>query len=302
MGIWNRLGDGLKQMGDTFSRQQAIQKLDSATTRRILERLESEQVREILKMYDKDPPASFADQWTGERIETTPRHWRNIAANRLTPDQLKQYCLKKRINIEEILSDHCRRLAEINGTDYRPKDAMHGQVSAVQNGNLAEAIDSARTLTPEATSVSPRPRQMPTNEALLEVLQRIHAKFPVEKYNDEYAFQTSLKSFLSHDHEVKREIPAGNGKIDLLLDGRLALEVIIARSRNEIFRHTYNIEHVYGQNYPVGVVVLDLSEVQQDIAEFTAWCHQRGVPIQVVRGSLKKKQRIVITKRIYRKE
>ena len=94
---------------------------------------------------------------------------------------------------------------------------------------------------------------------LAEILGIIEDEFPVEKIKDEKELQSQLTVFLKTrlKKKVEREVPITDGWIDIVIDGKYALETKIPGDKTALRNLSAQIEE-YLEEYPfLGVIIGD---------------------------------------------
>ena len=94
---------------------------------------------------------------------------------------------------------------------------------------------------------------------LAEILGIIEDEFPVEKIKDEKELQSQLTVFLKTrlKKKVEREVPITDGWLDIVIDGKYALETKIPGDKTALRNLSAQIEE-YLEEYPfLGVIIGD---------------------------------------------
>lgn len=266
MGFLQDLGRSLRKIEKNISENiQETQRVNSLK-RAILDRFEMNDLKGICRGYGIAEPEPFTiDQFTKKKSSrtVTREHYIERVFNDLKLDQIKSYCHKNRIMIDDLL----------------PRDT----------GRDAHKTNHTK----EGSSVSNTSRKESQEESEFDaILSSIKNDFEPEPVRDEKDFENQLIQFLKlrYPGRVQRQVETHEGKIDLVVDGKYALELKIAEVKS-VLRDLVGQVHSYKKVYDdVGVVLLDVKTLHRpEIDNYIRDYEKFGVKTVLLTGVLRRK-------------
>lgn len=254
--------------------------------RDILDRLEIDDIKGVCKAYGVGEPSQWQEDFlTGQRTrrKVTREHWVALAYNDVKLDQLVSYCQKKRLRIEDILAK------------MEPGRTPPETQASPERVVFTPAISPPTQPRPISPSI-PTP-QVP-GKGPLETLIAILKEFTPEEFRDEPELQKQLALYLKLRNvgHVEREVQSTKGKIDVVVDGKFAIELKLAENSQKLrglvsqamdYRKLYS--HVIALIVDVGALgPKELEERIQDLKNL-------GVMAIVIEGSLRRRKKAAWT-------
>lgn len=178
---------------------------------------------------------------------------------RLSLEQIKDFAEKNRIQVWDIINDYKQEMEKIQGTapnitnnpivESKPIDTPHEELQQVK--------------TPDFSTKG-------VNTEFSDILNVIQTQFKPEPVRDEKELENQLSQWLkakyAHD-SVQRQVQTSEGKVDIVLFGKYALELKIANTRN-VLRDLIGQLRAYRRVYPnLAAVILDVREIEHSVIE-----------------------------------
>lgn len=277
MGFWNKVKEGATNVQNTIQKgatniQEEIKRRQEISNQKsaILAKLDMGELRKVCRDMGIGEPLPYdIDPINGKKYKRTltRNHYISRIKDKLTLEQLQDYCDKHRIKIPE-----------------PPVD---------------EPIEVKRQPTPTSSQSKTEP-QVTTIEIKKQgefdaILDNINNEFEiVENVRDEEDFKKQLSQFLKYKYSgIRLEQPNPRGRGDILINNKYLLELKIAKNKY-ILRDLKGQIHDYKKVYDkVAVVLLDVGEVPRtEIKEYMEDYHSFGADVLLLEGVLnKRKQR-----------
>jgi len=265
MGILEKLGKSIKKAGKTIAEEVKTRREITRTKRRILDRLEIKDLQSICKDYGIGEPSPDEEDFsTGEKGKrtVTREHYIDWIMERLNLDQMKNFCDKRRIRIWDI---------------------------------VGEKVTKPTIVEKQGVEKLPQVTQMEVKKGEFDlILESIKKEFEPEDVRDENDFEKQLIQFfkIKYPKRAKRQVDTRQGKIDIVIDNRYAIELKIADSKGklrDLVGQVFSYKKIFND---VAVVLLDVgrmshSEIREKIDDYTG----QGVKTVVLKGILKTKGR-----------
>jgi len=274
MSILKKFGESIKKAGKTISEEVKTRQEISRTKRRILDRFEMKDLKGICKDYGIREPSPYEEDFlTGEksRRTVTREHYIDWIIERLSLDQIKNFCDKRRIRIWDIVGEKVLEPPPI-------------AVEEVKRPTIVEK---------QAVEEPPQVAQMEVKSEFDLILESIKG-FEPEPVRDEEDFEKQLFQVLKlkYPNKVERQIETREGKIDIVISNRYALELKIADSKGklrDLFGQLYSYKKVYND---VAVVLLDVGKMSHhEIKKYTDDYGKLGVKTVILAGKFVPKGR-----------
>lgn len=273
MSLLKKIGGAVKTAVNNAADQIQEQRERKQAKRAILDRLELSQIKSLCKEYDGGQPRNYSeDPWTGEKTRRTVTrdHWIEYCMENVLLDQIVAYCDKRRIKVRDLLP------------------ASNAPATPTAPSPPAAAPNASAQLSP-APARAPR-GPPPSTQALLADIQQ---NFEPETTRDEAEFETQLTIWLKHRFpgQVERQVGNIQGRVDLVLFGKFAIELKIAQDTQRL-RNLIGQIHAYKKVWPnVGVILLDVGMMPlEEIGEFVKDYRDLGVPSIVIDGNLRRRK------------
>jgi len=276
MGILEKLGKSIKKAGKTIAEEVKTRREISRTKRRILDRFEIKDLKDICKDYGIGEPSPYEEDFlTGEksRRTVTREHYIDWIIERLSLDQIKNFCDKRRIKIWDIVEEKVPEPTPI----------------------VVEEVIRPVIVEKRGVEEQPQVTQMEVKKSEFDlVLDSIKKEFEPEDVRDENEFEKQLFQFLKikYPDRARRQIDTPKGKIDIVIDNRYAIELKIADSKGKLmvlYGQVINYKKIYRD---VAVVLLDVGKMpHHEIKEYIDGYRNLGAKVIILRGTLKRKGR-----------
>lgn len=210
-----------------------------------------------------EPSPYWVDPLTGEksRITITRDHYVDWIIDRLSLEQIKNFCDKRKIKIWDILEEKVSK----------PTPSIT-EVAKEPTTTESEIVEQAA--------------QMDIKSDLDSILDSIKG-FEPEPVRDEEDFEKQLFQFLKlkYPNQVERQVETREGKIDIVINGIYALELKIADSRGklrDLIGQLYSYKKVYDN---VSVVLLDIGKMSyHEIKKYADDYRGLGVKTVILSG------------------
>lgn len=261
MGILEKIGGSFKKVGKALAEEIKTRQEISRTKRRILDMFEMKDLKNICKYYGIGEPSPYEEDFlTGEKYKKkiTREDYIDWIVDKLTLEQIKNFCDKHRIRIDDITK----------------KEAVK-----------PETIEKRE----ESREVAPTQIEFPTNK-FDSILNSIEQEFEPEDVRDENDFEKQLTQFLKikFPNRVERQVDTPKGKVDIVIDNRYAIELKIADNKGklrDLVGQVYSYKKIYNE---VAVVLLDIGRMSpSEIKEYVDDYDKLGVKTIVLKGILK---------------
>jgi hypothetical protein len=278
MGIIKKVGESIKEVVKDLSEEIKTRQNIRRTKKRILDRFEMNDLKSICRDYGIGEPSPYwVDPLTGEKSRITIRrdHYIDLVINKLSLEQIKNFCDKRRIKIWDILEEVPKPTPSIT--------------------------EIAKEPTTTESEIVKQATQMDIKSDLDFILESIKG-FEPEPVRDEEDFEKQLFQFLKlkYPNQVERQVETREGKIDIVINGLYALELKIADSRGklrDLIGQLYSYKKVYDN---VSVVLLDIGKMSyHEIKNYVDDYRRLGVKTVILRGKFvppkgKKEREIII--------
>jgi hypothetical protein len=263
MSILGKLGDALKQSGknisDNIIRDQEIR----ATKNQILDLFMVDDLKKICYDYGIGKPSPYeVDNFTGQRrkIDLRKRDYVHYVANRLTIEQVINFCRKNRISIPSELYANATKL-----------DAPITYEK--QNEEIVSDSDEFEL-----------------------ILDYIEHEFKPSKLNvrDERDFENVLFNILENHYpgRIESQVKTANGKIDIVIDTKYGIELKLADNVG-VLRNLIGQIIFYKKDYDrVAIVLLVDNNIipEIEIKKYLEEYNNYGVRTIIKEGSIRRQK------------
>lgn len=266
MSVFDKLAESIKKAGKNIAEEIKKRQEIAQTKKRILNRFEMRDLKDICRVYGIGEPAPYQiDILTGEKRRRTREDYVERIMEKLTLDQIKNFCYKRKIKIEDIL-----------------KEESFKSTQTIEEANSPQLVEE---------QVFKKRQKLSEFDS---ILNSISKEFEPEDVRDESEFEKQLFQFLKirYPERAKRQVNTPKGKIDIVIDDRYAIELKIADNKGklrDLVGQLYSYKKVYDH---VAVILLDVGKMgYEDIKEFIEDYEKIGVKTIILRGTLKRKNR-----------
>lgn len=302
MGILDKIGKVTKKVGEetkkatkTLSLSARETQLRKNTKRAILERFTYDDLEKIMVDNGLEPPKKYEkDPVTGKKIRTNVTKRDFIKKAMQVPfEEVVAFARRTRIGINDILEDYKKELNTIR----------EEKISVKEGGKREEKelyVKKEPELKYEKLESQQKAGSVPETASGLDVMEQSDfeklmntiEKIPPCSFGNEKEFQQILKMYLTTLHyDVILEYPIGTTRVDLLVEGKYALEVKLANigSLRNAIGQLWEYKDYFSN---LGIVVVDAGGIREDVMQhFINEYRKMGVKVAIVRRTILKGKR-----------
>ena len=270
MGFWNDIGNSIKETSKNISIELQRRENILKTKKQILDRFEMNELKKICKDFGIGEPLPYEeDMFGGKRYKrtVTREHFIYLIINKLTLDQLKNFCDKNRIKIFDLTRESKPVISSVPHTEKIQKNLeQEKNITTIEVKRQSE-FDS--------------------------ILESIEKSFEPEDVRDENDFEKQLTQFLKikYPERIKRQVETSKGKIDLIIDNKYAIELKIADGKGKL-RDLVDQAHSYKKVFNnVAIILLDVGKISHsEIKEYVEDYEGIGVKTIILEGILRRRK------------
>ena len=309
MGLLGKVGKGIgkaaMKAGKASSAAIKKRKLQKSVEMRILERYKTEHFQKLLKRYGIDPPPR------PERGYLKKEDYVNYVYDHFKLSTVIAFSEENHIHISDIMEDYKKAMELI---EKEAKVEESGQQKHIEERERAKPVqypvpkDRAEQLEhreggferPSGKKSERNEEAESSSEEFRYILRLIKDKFediyPSEIFRDEAEFQKTIFTILKGEpsfRDTKKEEPLNKRKVDLLVNGKYALELKYADRKSTLqFGVDEIMDYVVATPY-VGVIILDVGQLSgETIDRYKNKYEKLGASVVILKGrSGRKKKR-----------
>lgn len=253
MPLWDTIKGSIK--GATKNIQDSIKEKQELkqSKEEILEKFGVPQLKQICKEYiGKEPEPYETNPITGEKRkrDLTRKVYVNFIESRVTLDVLKNYVEKFRVKISKEVEDHIPN----NRDSFR---------QAIPQAQFEDSPKQSQTI--KTNENFREEKETSYDTGLKEILDYIKEKLDNYPYKirDERELELAIDSLLNVKYNnTQRQYPIGNDRIDVLVDGKYAIELKKATSIERLRGLVNQIEDYQKHFKNVGAIIWDAGKMR----------------------------------------
>jgi hypothetical protein len=287
MGFLDDFKKGAKDLGTAALNQAKVQysaakaeadrrRLVMDTKRKILDRFEFNDLKKICRDYGIGEPSPYETDFDGKKrkITLTRSHYADYVINRLKLDQIKNFADKNKIKIWDIVKDY-ENVSAVN-------------VTVVEGASAQEPVEETKPSETKVTSI-----EIKRQDEFDAILDDIENNFEPEDVRDENEFEKQLFQFLKikYPDRVDRQISTPQGKIDIVIDNKYAVELKIADGKGTLSGLVGQLVRYKKIYKNLATILLDVGKMSRsEMKEYITDYENLGVKVKIVEGILKKRK------------
>jgi hypothetical protein len=236
--------------------------------------------KKICSEYGIGEPTSYDEDFlAGERERITLKRddWLGYIEERLSAEQVEEFCRRHRIRISET---------------YQGKKTLDFQQPVSESRFERPSIDreqkyeAPKSQEPKIQS-EPLVQPVQSDSEFEKILQIIQEKFEPEESRDEKELEKQLTQILKLllPNKIDRQSNTAKGRIDIVIDGKYGLELKIANSSSILRALKGQVQDYKKVLDEVAIILLDVNKLPtSEIREFVQDCKEFGVKTIIVEG------------------
>jgi len=296
---------GLESEGSVFElKQQILQKLNKT----INDKDPQNKIKFLNVCFDKDGIFEILENYNLPKAGKKIKLMESIAKNDTMmesalnlwkssyKDEIEDNCESLGIDSEgskeklvERISDYLFRKEKTSNTNKRISDKFEKSIS---NQNNTQVVDTKKNI-----NFKNKIKKVKNyHSAFLKIINTIQDEFKPEPSSDEKELQGNLKMWLGAKYpgkKIEREVESRAGKVDIVIDGKYAIELKLARN-SQTLRNLYAQLVEYQEVYPqIAVLLLNIIEKSniELIKEYSKKYEEKlKIPTIIVQGRMRKAQ------------